>query len=558
MKKLFLSTLLLVLPLLAGAHNIAVENEDGVTIYYYVRNNNNHRELEVTFKGDYFYSYNEEYSGDVNIPDKVTYEGSTVPVTRISGSAFSNCTSLTSVTIPKSVTSIGSAVFYGCTGLTSITVENENTVYDSRKNCNAIIETATNTLKEGCITTVIPNTVTSIGGNAFEGCSGLTSLTIPNSVTTIGNYAFRSCSGLTSLTIPNSVTTIGSLAFEGCTGLTSLTIPNSVTSIGNATFRGCRSLTSIKVESGNTKYDSRNNCNAIIETATNTLIQGCITTVIPNTVTTIGNQAFQNCSTLTSVIIPNSVTTIGDHAFRGCTGLTSVTIPNSVTTIGEYAFYQCYGLKSVISKMENPCGITSSCFDQDVFDNATLYVPRGTMEKYKSTEYWSYFLQVDEGHICTTPTISYANKEMTFSCDTEGVEFHYTITDTDIKSDIASRISFSATYEISVYATKEGYGDSEVATATLVWANATLTGAEPIITPANAPTERVPVLISSRDGNLLVTSELEGQPVAVYSLDGKALGSARVKGGQAVIATNLPKGTIVVVKVGDRSVKVKM
>ena len=456
MKKLFLSTLLLVLPLLAGAHNIAVENEDGVTIYYYVRNNNNHRELEVTFKGDYFYSYNEEYSGDVNIPDKVTYEGSTVPVTRISGSAFSNCTSLTSVTIPKSVTSIGSAVFYGCTGLTSITVENENTVYDSRNNCNAIIETATNTLIQGCITTVIPNTVTTIGNQAFQNCSTLTSVIIPNSVTTIGNYAFR-----------------------GCTGLT-------------------------------------------------------------------------------SVIIPNSVTTIGDHAFRGCTGLTSVTIPNSVTTIGEYAFYQCYGLKSVISKMENPCGITSSCFDQDVFDNATLYVPRGTMEKYKSTEYWSYFLQVDEGHICTTPTISYANKEMTFSCDTEGVEFHYTITDTDIKSDIASRISFSATYEISVYATKEGYGDSEVATATLVWANATLTGAEPIITPANAPTERVPVLISSRDGNLLVTSELEGQPVAVYSLDGKALGSARVKGGQAVIATNLPKGTIVVVKVGDRSVKVKM
>ena len=203
-----------------------------------------------------------------------------------------------------------------------------------------------------------------------------------------------------------------------------------------------------------------------------------------------------------------------------------------------------------------------------MFFNASLYIPEGTTEKYKTTDYWSKFKFIEEGEPggsvtpdpkkCATPTIAYANKEMTFSCDTEGVEYHCTITDTDIKSYVASRINFSATYEISVYATKEGFAPSDVATAILVWTNAEFTETTPSGSSVKAPTESVPVLISSRDGNLLVTSELEGQPVAVYSLDGKALGSAKVKGGQAVIATNLPKGTIVVVKVGDRSVKVMM
>ena len=148
---------------------------------------------------------------------------------------------------------------------------------------------------------------------AFSDCSGLTSVTIPNSVTSIGWGAFVGCYGLTSVTIPNSVTSIGQSAFEGCSGLTSITIPNSVTSIGINAFRSCTNLTSITVESGNTNYDSRDNCNAIIETASNTLIAGCKNTRIPN-----------------------SVTSIGDLAFSDCTGLTSVTIPNSVTTIGEY------------------------------------------------------------------------------------------------------------------------------------------------------------------------------------------------------------------------------
>ena len=180
--------------------------------------------------------------------------------------------------------------------------------------------------------------VTSIGNFAFWKCSRLTRVTIPNSVTSIGSEAFYYCSGLTSVSIGNSVTSIGESAFDSCSGLTSIVIPNSVTSIAQWAFYGCSGLTSITVAGNNPKYDSRNNCNAIIETASHTLIFGCKYSVIPYSVTAIGDYAFSNCSSLTSFTIPNSVTTIGVAAFGGCSGLTSIDIPNSVISIGNGAF----------------------------------------------------------------------------------------------------------------------------------------------------------------------------------------------------------------------------
>lgn len=416
MKHLFKFSLLLLallLPATAMAYDFYANG-----IYYNINGN----EVTVTYKGTSPSQYSDRYTGSVTIPSTVNYGGMTYSVTSIGGwafyecsgltsvtipnsvtsigeSAFSGCSGLTNVIIPNSVTSIGGGAFYLCSGLTSIVVASGNPTYDSRGNCNAIIESATNTLILGCMNTVIPNSVTIIGEAAFAYCSGLISVTIPNSVTSIGGYAFAGCTGLTGIEIPNSVTTIGSYAFQGCSGLTSVTIgnsvtsidyyafngcsgitdliwnarncssmgipasniervtvgdeveilpnsfvsgskissvniPNAVTSIGSGAFRNCSNLTSIKVETGNPKYDSRNNCNAIIMTATNALVVGCKNSIVPNSVISIGNSAFYDCTGLTSISIPNSVTSIGDYAFYGCSGLTSITIPNSVTSIG--------------------------------------------------------------------------------------------------------------------------------------------------------------------------------------------------------------------------------
>ena len=278
-----------------------------------------------------------EYAGDVVIPAQIHVDGSIYTVNSIENYAFDDCSSLTSVSIPNSVTFIGKGAFYGCSSLTSIT---------------------------------IPNSITTIGGHAFLGCSSLSVINIPNSVTFIGPHAFDTshitsikveatntiydsrdnCNaiietatntltiGCPNTIIPNSITTIGDYAFDGCTSLANIIIPHSVTKIGEFAFSDCPSLASIKVETGNAIYDSREDCNAIIETATNTLVFGCKNTFIPNNVTSIGDYAFGGCTSLTSISIPNSVTKIGKRAFHECSSLTSISIPDSIISIGGGAF----------------------------------------------------------------------------------------------------------------------------------------------------------------------------------------------------------------------------
>ena len=198
--------------------------------------------------------------------------------------------------------------------------------------------------------------VTSIGTEAFRYCRSIYSVSLPNSITTIGKSAFERCETLSSITIPKSVVVIGGNAFSGCKSITSVTIPNSVTSIGQNPFSECPFVTSINVDKDNPKYDSRDNCNAIIETATNSLITGCYKTVIPYGIIKIDACAFYHCENLISINLPNSITTIESLAFFGCEKLQSVIIPNSVLKIGGTmgSFEACTNLSSVKVEEDNP------------------------------------------------------------------------------------------------------------------------------------------------------------------------------------------------------------
>ena len=275
MKHITITFFLIILLSMAGfgvsAHDIEVKNADGVTIYYKITSEAG---LAVSYRGNYYDSHYNEYTGTVNIPSKVKYNGTTYIVKSIGDYAFYGCSSLTSIEIPNSVKSIDYCAFSDCSDLTSIEIPNSVTsVGDfAFSGCS------------GLTSIEIPNSVTSIGYSVFSRCSGLTSVTIPNCSTSIDNYAFYGCSSLTSVTIPNCVTTIGDYAFQNCIGLTSIEIPNSVTSIGRGAFLYCSGLTSV---------------------------------TIPNSVTTIGNFAFSGCSLTELVCYAETPPFCDDIIFEG-------------------------------------------------------------------------------------------------------------------------------------------------------------------------------------------------------------------------------------------------
>ena len=393
MKKQVLSFILALLPVVASADDSGSCGK--YATYTYVEAT---KTLTISGKGDlsshdYFHpsswsSYREE------IQNLIIEEG----ITGIGSMAFRKCSGLSSVTIPNSVVYIGEFAFADCTGLTSvhipknvqfigpaafgwcdldyISVDEENAVYQSPNNCNAVIDIRNDMLVVGTNHTVIPENVKIIGDRAFSGCEHLESINLPSGLTDIYDYAFGSCYSLQEITIPQNVR-----------------------NIQRAILGECHSLTKIVVDAANTVYDSRENCNGIIETASNTLIIGIQETVIPNTVTTIGSEAYYGCYNLTSVNIPSSVTCIAEYAFGFNYRLETIIIPSSVTSIGSKAFYALMP-KSVVSGIENPFEIPDDAFEwwgsEDFYQKVTLYVPAGTKPLYEATAGWNQFAKIVE------------------------------------------------------------------------------------------------------------------------------------------------------------------
>ena len=413
-------------------------------------------------------------------------------VTSIGESAFQGCTGLTKLTLPNSVTSIGESAFRGCTGLTKLTLSNSLTSIGEYAfySCRGLTElTLPNSITsigkyafKGCIglekITSLAEIPPVCGSYVFDGVNKTNcELIVPEGSVAAykqargweefsnirGVVAFGHCGdsitwnfydsgnltlsgsgemwnynydvppfkdyGIKTVTIGDGITSIGDYAFSGCSGLTELTLPNSVTSIGESAFAYCSDLEKITVESGNSRYDSRDNCNSIVETETNTLIVGCKNSIIPNSVTSIGESAFRGCSGLTELTLPNSITSIGEYAFYSCRGLTELTLPNSITSIGDYAFAYCSGLAKITSLAEIPPVCGSGVFDGVNKTNCELIVPEGSVAAYKQAEVWNEFSNISgfsgvEDTVADGNTIRVIGNQIEISGDFTSVEVY--------------------------------------------------------------------------------------------------------------------------------------
>lgn len=431
MKKLLLS-ITMVLPLMASAYSGKVEI-DG--IWYNIETKAQTAEVAKS----------SSYSGDIAIPETVEYEGVVCNVVSIAESAFYYCEKLTSVSIPNSVTKIGKSAFGSCSKLTAI---------------------------------VIPESITRIESSTFSGCKNLSDVTLPKNLTYIGSDAFNGCKNLESIAIPQSVSTIGDWAFHDCTALNAVHVSDlkawceinfTTAKLTYATFNNPwdlylngEKITDLVIPDG---VETINNGSFYYNNINNVSI--------PYSVTSIGDYAFGYCKQLTSLVISEGVKTIGRYSFKGCTGVTTITLPGSLEEIKMSAFEGCPELKSVYCYAAKCPSTGSGVFKDCGIEYATLYVPTASISTYRSKSPWSGFKEILSltGEAtdlkCATPTIHYENGKLTFSCDTEGAEIHYSFENVGMKGGVGAEVTISKIYTVSVYATKAGYENSDTATLEL-------------------------------------------------------------------------------------------
>ena len=557
---------------------------------------------------------NKELVTELSIPDSVTtiknyvflncssLASATIPegVTSIGESAFSCCSNLTSITIPESVTCIGSRAFSGCSSITSIHIPEsarrigENTF----SGCSSL---ATINIPEG-VTSIgeytfyrcsslasinIPESVTSIGGSAFSDCSSLTAITIPEGVASIGGSAFSHCSSLTTINIPEGVTNIGNYTFYGCSSLTTITIPEGVTNIGEGTFYDCSSLTSINIPEGvaSIGYMAFYNCNNLT------------TITIPKSVGNIETWAFSGCSNLLNVYCYNETppstesyifdgsypeyatlhvpveslnayktsapwSSFGNIVALGAT-ITGITLDKTSATLTEEDELTLTITTTPQNADMNLISWNSSNPSVATVDNTgkIIAIASGTatiiaMANDGSGVSASCEVIVNELILgkCATPTISYENGEVVFTCTTEDATIKSEINENASGKFENMRIALLPTYTITAYATKEKYKDSDVATFTICWipCNEEHESEEDGI--LTIPSK--PALISTRDGVLTLSGLAEDTTVTLYTTDGAMVAQQQSSAGEARFTVDTNQ--VYLVHIGDKVVKIAM
>ena len=492
----------------------------------------NGADYTVTSMTDYAFQYT-AITG-ITLPESLTswgercfwwskLESIVVPksVTSLPASCFHGCENLKSVTLHDGITSIGSSCFYKCSSLESITLPSGITDLEAETfyNCSALKSIE------------LPGGITSLGSDCFYGCTGLTSVTLPESVTTLGEDCFNGCTGISTINLPNSITSMGNYCFRDCNKLESVTLPNSMTTVPFGCFYGCTGLTSV---------------------------------TLPNSIIKLAGGCFYGCSSLETITLHEGINSIDSYGFASCSSLKAITLPRSITDLGSNCFSNCSSLATVTCKWESRDEIVTGL---DLFYHTpaekVLNVPMGTGVMYASTLYWKDFTTInevgdtpEEPEKCATPVISYRDSMLVFTSETEGAEYHYTITDNDIITDAYSyngKVRLSAAYNISVYASADGYTNSDEAKAVLYFIKAgsgSGVGVSEIIAGKRS-------IVLTTDGQTVTASGLaDGEAVSLYTTDGMLLSTAKASAdGIATLDTKGERG-VLIVKVGNDGLKI--
>lgn len=461
------------------------------------------------------------YKGEVVIPETVVYNNRSFRVMKILSSAFENCRELTSVSLPNSITEIQSNAFSRNSALVNVNLPTGLTYIGSSAFSGCSVESFS-----------FPEGLTTIGSGAFSGCSYIKSIHLPNSLEVLDENAFKNCINLEEFNIPSKITILKRGVFSGCKEISSITIPKQVVTLESDAFYQCYKCNKIVFEDSDTPlyiiYDTYGHFSSG---------QYCKFLYLGRTFTWT-NSYVTPFEELEEIVIGEKVSTIDEINLKT---LNKVTIKSSVPpTLGKYM-----------------------SFSNSQYMDMLLYVPDGSKDIYESVEPWKNFWNIKEyksdgaeieKQKCTKPTISYINGKLSFTSETEGATYESIITDTDIRSYGSSEVQLSITYNISVYATKSGYENSDVATATLCWIDV-----DPKTEGINNSIAQIranAVLIKAEDSQITITGTDDGTKIYAYEINGMQIGSAVSYNGHANLTTNLKPGSIAIIKIGDKSMKV--